>query len=87
MFMNMRDEAIEKRCVHTPLRAGARLMVMGTWQMDYMMAIVMQQTGIRLMAIGIRHLYFNLDIEATHSYQSKITTTQWTRTRLMVTSA
>ena len=42
MSIDMRDEAVKKRCVPTPRRTGARSMVVGTWRMDFSMGIGMQ---------------------------------------------
>ena len=45
MSMDMRDEAVQKRCVPTPQRMGARSMVVGIWQTNYPMAMGIQQRG------------------------------------------
>ena len=42
MSINMKDEAIQKRCVPTPRWKGARSMAMGTWRMDFSTAMGMQ---------------------------------------------
>ena len=52
MSMEMRDEADQKWYVPTPWWTGARQMVVGTWQTDFLMAMGMQQTGFRQMAVG-----------------------------------
>ena len=39
MSTNMRDEVVQKRCVSTQQRMGARSMAVGTWQIDYPMAM------------------------------------------------
>ena len=85
MFMDMRDEAIQKRCVPTPWQMGPRPMVVGIWQMDYPMAMGMQRTGIRPMAVGTRCLSDNLDPEATCLCQGKMIKIQQTGIRPMAT--
>ena len=54
MSTNIGDEAVQKRCVPTPRQTRARLMAVGTWWIDYLMAMGMQWTRIRLMAVGAR---------------------------------
>ena len=71
MSTNMRDEAVQKRCVPTPGWTGARMMAIGMWRTDYPMAIGIKQTRIRLMAIGTQRSGDNLDTEATRSCQQK----------------
>ena len=39
MFTNMRDEAVQKRCVPIPRQTRTRLMVVGTWRTDYPIAM------------------------------------------------
>ena len=51
MSMNMRDEVVQMRCITTLRWMGTRPMVVGTWRMNYLMAM-----GIRPMAIDARHL-------------------------------
>ena len=78
MSMDIRDEAIQKRCIPTPWQTGAKLMVVRTWQMDYLMAMRIQQIGIRPMLVGTWCSGDNLDTEATCSCQQKMTKTQRT---------
>ena len=51
MSTNMRDQTVQKRCVPTPRQTKARPMAVGTWRMDFLMAMVMQWMGIRLMVV------------------------------------
>ena len=69
MSTDIRDEAVQKRCVHTLQRTGAKLMAVGTWWTDYPMAMGIHRTGIRPMVIGTRCSGDNLDTEATCSCQ------------------
>ena len=55
--------------------------------MDYPMAMGIQRTGIRPMAVGIQCSGDNLDTEATCSCQWKMTKTQSTGIRPMVVGA
>ena len=67
MSTNMRDEVVQKRSVPTPWWTEARLMAVGTWQTGYPMAMEIQQTGIKVMAVGTLCSGDNLDTEATCS--------------------
>ena len=87
MSIDMRDEAAWKRCVPTQRQTGARSMVVGTWRMDFLMAMGMQWTGIRAMVVGAWRSGDNLGTEARHSYQWKMTKTQRTRIRPMTEGA
>ena len=87
MSMDMRDEAIQKRCVATPRWMGARSMVVGTWRMDYLIAMRIKQTGIRPIVVGTQCSGDNLDTEATRSCQWKMTKMQQTGIRPMATGA
>ena len=73
MSTDMRAESVQKRCVPTPRRTKARPMTVGTWQTDFLMAIGMQQTGIRPIAIGVRHSGDNLSTKAkTDGYRRSV---------------
>ena len=86
MPTGMEEEADKKRCVPISRWTEARSMAVGTWQMNYSMAMVIQWTGIRPMAVGIWCLGDNPDTKIVHSYQRKMTKTQRTRIRPMVES-
>ena len=58
-------------------------MAVKTWQIDYLMAIGIQQTGIRSIGVALQCLGDNLDTETAHSYQWKTTKIQWTRIKPM----
>ena len=62
-------------------------MAVGTWRMDYPMAMVMQQTEITSMDIGTLHLGDNLDTETMCSYRQKTSKTQRMGIRPMVVDA
>ena len=83
MSTDMRDEADLKRCVPTPQWTGARSMAVGTWRRDFLMAMKIQQMGIRLMAVGAQLLGDNLGTEVMHSYLRKATKMQRTGIKLM----
>ena len=87
MSIDMRDEGAQKRCVPAPQQMKAIPMAVGTWRMDYLMAIGMQQTGIKPMIVGARRSGDNLDTEVIHSYQQKMITMQRMVIRLMVACA
>ena len=57
MSIDMRDEAVRKRCIPIPPQTRAKLMAVGTWRMNFLMAMGMQWTGIRSMAVGTIHSY------------------------------
>ena len=53
MPIGMVEEADKNRCIAIQLQMEARPMVVGTWWIDYPMAMGIQWMGIRLMAVGI----------------------------------
>ena len=69
MSTDMRDEAVQKRCVPSPRQVRARPMAVGIWRTGYPMAMGIQRKGFRLMAVSTQCLGDNLDTEATSSCQ------------------
>ena len=67
------DEEVQKRCVPIPRWTGARLMAVGAWQMDFLMAMGMQRTWIRSMAVVTWRSGDNLGTKARYSYQWQTT--------------
>ena len=84
MFVDAGGGATKKRCILILQRAGSRPVAVGTRQIDVSMAMGVQQTGDKPMAICTQYSGDDLDTRSLHPSQQKMTKRQRTGITPMV---